>query len=114
MDAILLKAATVVLIIAVGYVIKRLGWVATQDFPIFSRIVLRITLPCALAVSFDTFDLTPSLLFIAVLAFGFGLAHRSNSTPNSWAAKASTFAMYSLNSATVMSVVDLRLVTISP
>ena len=77
MDAILLKAATLVLIIAVGYVIKRLGWVATQDFPIFSRIVLRITLPCALAVSFDTFDLTPSLLFIAVLAFGINLIQQA-------------------------------------
>lgn len=73
MDAILLKAATLVLIIAIGYVIKRLGWVATQDFPIFSKIVLRITLPCALAVSFDTFDLTPSLLFLALLAFGVNL-----------------------------------------
>ena len=73
MDAILLKAATLVLIIALGYTIKRLDWVSAKDFPIFSNIVLRITLPCALAVSFDSFSLTPSLLFLAALAFGVNL-----------------------------------------
>ncbi len=69
MDAILLKAGSLMLIIAIGYGIKRRGWVSASDFPIFSNIVLRITLPCALAVSFDTFVLTPALLFIAVGAF---------------------------------------------
>jgi len=69
MDAILLKAGSLMLIIAIGYGIKRRGWVSASDFPIFSNIVLRITLPCALAVSFDTFELTPALLFIAVGAF---------------------------------------------
>ena len=62
MDAILLKAGSLMLIIAIGYGIKRRGWVSASDFPIFSNIVLRITLPCALAVSFDTFELTPALL----------------------------------------------------
>lgn len=69
MDAILLKAGSLMLIIAIGFGIKRLGWVSASDFPIFSNIVLRITLPCALIVSFDTFELTPALLFIAVGAF---------------------------------------------
>ena len=69
MDAILLKAGSLMLIIAIGYGIKRLGWVSARDFPIFSNIVLRITLPCALIVSFDTFELKPALLVIAVGAF---------------------------------------------
>lgn len=73
MDAILVKAGSLMLIIAIGYGIKRLGWVSARDFPIFSNIVLRITLPCALIVSFDTFELTPALLFIAVGAFAVNL-----------------------------------------
>lgn len=78
MDAILLKASSLMLIIAIGYGIKRLGWVSASDFPIFSNIVLRITLPCALAVSFDTFNLTPGLLFIAVGAFVVNLVQEAS------------------------------------
>jgi malate permease and related proteins len=69
MQAILLRAGSLVLIIAIGHLIKRFGWVAAKDFPIFSNIVLRITLPCALIVGFDTFTLTPSLLFLVVVGF---------------------------------------------
>lgn len=69
MHDILLRAGSLVLIIAIGFLIKRLGWVRAKDFPIFSNIVLRITLPCALAVGFDTFTLTPSLLSLALIAF---------------------------------------------
>jgi len=69
MQAILVRAGSLVLIIAIGHLIKRLGWLSARDFPIFSNIVLRITLPCALVVGFDTFTLTPSLLFLAVVGF---------------------------------------------
>ena len=69
MHAILVRAGSLVLIIAIGHLIKRLGWVAAKDFPIFSNIVLRVTLPCALTVGFDAFTLTPSLLFLAVVGF---------------------------------------------
>ena len=69
MQAILLRAGSLVLIIAIGHLIKRRGWVTAKDFPIFSNIVLRITLPCALMVGFDAFTMTPSLLFLAALGF---------------------------------------------
>jgi len=69
MQAILVRAGGLVLIIAIGHLIKRLRWVTAQDFPIFSNIVLRITLPCALVVGFDAFTMTPSLLFLAVVGF---------------------------------------------
>jgi predicted permease len=69
MQAILVRAGSLVLIIAIGHMIKRLGWVSARDFPIFSNIVLRITLPCALMVGFDAFTMTPSLLFLAVVGF---------------------------------------------
>lgn len=67
---ILVKALSLVAIVLIGHSIKRAGWVRASDFGIFSKIVLRLTLPCALAVSFDRFTITPLLL--AVLA-GIGI-----------------------------------------
>lgn len=85
MQEILLNAGSLVLIIAIGHFVKQLGWVSVTDFPIFSSIVLRITLPCALIVGFNTFPLNLSLLFLAALSLvvcvlqeiaGFLLGHR--------------------------------------
>lgn len=67
MGEIAAKAASLILIIVIGYVIKRIGWVSAEDFPKFSKIVLRITLPCALITSFNTFDITSNLLFLTVI-----------------------------------------------
>ena len=67
MGEIAAKAASLILIIVIGYVIKRIGWVSVADFPKFSKIVLRITLPCALITSFNTFDITSNLLFLTAI-----------------------------------------------
>ena len=67
MGEIAAKAASLILIIVIGYVIKRIGWVKAEDFPKFSKIVLRITLPCALITSFNTFDIASNLLFLTAI-----------------------------------------------
>ena len=67
MGEIAAKAASLILIIVIGYVIKRIGWVSAADFPKFSKIVLRITLPSALITSFNTFDITSNLLFLTAI-----------------------------------------------
>ena len=67
MGEIAAKAASLILIIVIGYVIKRIGWVSAADFPKFSKIILRITLPCALITSFNTFDITSNLLFLTAI-----------------------------------------------
>lgn len=67
MGTILVKAISLVLIIVIGYAIKRAGWVRLSDFPKFSKIVLRITLPCALITSFNTFDIHYNLLFLTAI-----------------------------------------------
>lgn len=67
MGEIAAKAASLILIIVIGYVIKRIGWVSAADFPKFSKIVLRITLPCALITSFNTFDIASNLLFLTAI-----------------------------------------------
>lgn len=82
------NAVVLVSIIASGYLAKRLGWLAASDFKPLSTIVLRVTLPCALAVAFDTVTFTPGLALLplvglginaALLAVGFGLGRRTGS-----------------------------------
>ena len=68
MVEILAKAFSLVLIIVIGYAIKRAGWVSSSDFPKFSKILLRVTLPCAVLTSFNEFDISYDLLFLTALA----------------------------------------------
>jgi predicted permease len=62
----LLRSLTLVAIIGIGQLIKRLGWVSTADFSKFSKIVLGVTLPCALFTSFNSFRVELTLLGLAV------------------------------------------------
>ena len=71
---VVVKAAVLVSIIAVGFTIKRLGWVSASLFTPLSIIALRVTLPAALAVSFDSFTLSPSLFALPLLALVLNLA----------------------------------------
>ncbi len=67
MGAILAKAISLILIIVMGYTIKKFKWVSLNDFPKFSKIVLRITLPCALITSFNEFNILYNLLSLTVI-----------------------------------------------
>lgn len=64
MGTILIKAISLILIIVIGFAIKRAGWVNAGDFPKFSKIVIRITVPCILITNFNNFNITYSLIFI--------------------------------------------------
>lgn len=68
MIEVLGKAAVLVAIIALGFASKRIGWTQASDFGVLSRILLRITLPCAIATSFNEFHITPSLLYVTGLS----------------------------------------------
>ncbi len=61
------QALSLVAIIGIGHLIRRIGWVKVTDFTIFSRIVLWITLPAALVTYFNTFHITVSLLGLALV-----------------------------------------------
>jgi malate permease and related proteins len=69
MGAILAKALSLVLIVGIGFGMKRLRWVKAEDFSMLSKIVLRVTLPCALATSFNQFEIVPALLGLTLLGF---------------------------------------------
>lgn len=64
------RAAVLVAIIALGYAAKRVGWVRASDFGVLVAIVLRVTLPCALATAFNEFTVPPRLLVLSLLGAG--------------------------------------------
>lgn len=69
MAEILLKSASFICLIALGYLLKRKGLFGKTDFKILSKIVLNITLPCANIVSFSKYPPDTSLLLVVLLGF---------------------------------------------
>lgn len=68
MNALLVKACGLLLIIALGYFLKRIRVFQSSDSRLLSKIIVHLTLPGALISSFSDFRLVPSLL--AVFAVG--------------------------------------------
>ena len=69
MADILLKSASFICLIALGYFLKRKGLFGKTDYKILSKIVLNITLPCATLVSFSKYPPDTSLLIVVFLGF---------------------------------------------
>lgn len=70
---VIARALSLVAIVGIGWLIRRVGWVDSEDFGKFARIVLGITLPCALFTSFNDYHLEYALLGLTLLAFGLNL-----------------------------------------
>ena len=75
MQEILIRAGSFVGIILLGYVLKRIGVFKDSDFDILSKVVLRITLPASIVVSFAGKEIDPSLLSIVLLGMGGGILY---------------------------------------
>ena len=67
MLVVLSKAIAFVLIILIGYICKRRGVFAPTDYQLVSKIVLNITLPCAVISSFAHFEMDYSLIAAVLL-----------------------------------------------
>ncbi|MBQ3258329.1 MAG: hypothetical protein IJA67_13095 [Oscillospiraceae bacterium] len=67
MQDILIKAGCFVAIIILGYTMKRIGVLKQEDFMVLSKIVIRITTPAAIAVSFAGKVIDLSLLLLILL-----------------------------------------------
>lgn len=72
---ILMRAGSFVAIIVLGYLLKRIGFFKQSDFTLLSRITLRITLPCAIILSFAGKEIDPALFALPVFALGCGLLY---------------------------------------
>ena len=61
MGTVFVKAACFILIIFLGYASKRLGLLRQEDLPVFSKLVIKITLPAAIVTNFSrTYPCSPS------------------------------------------------------
>ena len=74
---ILSRAMCFVAIIAIGMILRRVGFFRAEDFSVLSRIAIRITLPAAVITSFAGKQIDLSLLILAVVAFGGGVIYMS-------------------------------------
>ena len=72
---ILLRAASFISIIVLGYFLKKIGFFRQEDFTILSKITIRITLPCAIITSFAGKTIDPALLSLSFMAIGCGLIY---------------------------------------
>ena len=70
MAQILLKSASFIFLIALGYTLKRIGFFGPQDYKIPVKMVTNITMPCAVLVSFASYKPDLSLLLVVCLGFG--------------------------------------------
>ncbi len=61
---ILTRALSFVAIIVLGYILRRIHFFSAEHFGLISRIVMNITLPCAVIVNFSQMELKASLLAI--------------------------------------------------
>ncbi len=68
--SVLARAASFVFIIITGYVLKKKRFFQPDDFYLLSKIVLKVTLPCAIISNFSGISLETSLLFVCVLGIG--------------------------------------------
>lgn len=62
-----------VLIITIGYILKKFNIITEQDGESLSRIIFNITLPALIIVSFTDITIEPSLFLLVVFGFVYGL-----------------------------------------
>jgi len=72
---ILIRAGSFIAIIVMGYLLKKIGFFKQEDFTVLSKIVIRITLPCAIVTSFAGKTIDPALLSLTFIAIGCGLTY---------------------------------------
>ena len=72
---IISRAGCFIAIIILGYVLRRTGFFNEHAFPILCKIVLKITLPASIVVSFSQMELDASMLTLTLLGFGGGLIY---------------------------------------
>ncbi|MBA9027340.1 MULTISPECIES: AEC family transporter [Bacillaceae] len=62
----------IIIIICIGYLLKRINLLKEKDGETISRIIFNITLPALVIVSLDSVKIEPSLIMLPVIAFIIG------------------------------------------
>ena len=69
---ILMRAGSFVAIIAMGFLLRKIGFFKAQDFDLLAKISIRLTLPCAIITSFAGKTIDPALLSLPLMAIACG------------------------------------------
>ncbi|MFA9378435.1 MAG: AEC family transporter [Lachnotalea sp.] len=69
MGSVLTRAMLFIIVIIIGYALKQFGAFKKEDFSIISKIVLNLTLPCAIIVNFSNLVLDKSIISIILIGF---------------------------------------------
>ena len=69
MQEILIKAASYIAIIVLGYVLRRRGFFGPEAFGVLSKVVIKITLPAAIVASCAGKPIDATMLAISALAW---------------------------------------------
>lgn len=72
---VLVRAGSFVAAIFLGYILRKIGVFRKEDFKVLSIVVLKITLPAAIVVSFANTKLTPDMLVMILMGFGIGAVY---------------------------------------
>ena len=75
MQEILVKAGCYIAIIVLGYVLRSRGFFGPEAFGVLSKVVLRITLPCAILSSSAGRTIDPAMLTISLIGLGGGVLY---------------------------------------
>ena len=75
MEKILINAGCFVAVILLGIILRRIGFFKEEDFPVLSKIALKITLPAAVVVSFSQASWDVSMLYISLIGIGCGVGY---------------------------------------
>ncbi|MBQ2287300.1 MAG: AEC family transporter, partial [Lachnospiraceae bacterium] len=70
MQDILVRAGCFVAIIILGWFLRKINFMDETAFPVLSKIVIKITLPAAIVVSFNGREVDPSMLSLVFIGFG--------------------------------------------
>lgn len=72
---LLTRAGCFVAIIVLGFVLRRTGFFNEHAFGVLSKVVLKITFPASIVVSFAQMEVEPAMLTIAGLSFAGGVLY---------------------------------------
>lgn len=73
MNDVLLNAASLAIMIAIGYALKAAGLVKPGEHKLIARLIMTVTLPCALVAGFADFTMDASLYFVILLGAALNL-----------------------------------------
>ena len=65
----MVKPLSYVLLIVLGYMLKRAGFFGREDYRLMSRIMINITLPCTIVRAFSGFSRDPQMFLIVGISF---------------------------------------------